>query len=176
MPDRWGDYPTWLAAIGTVAAVVVALYLAGADSRRRGRLERAHQAQLVTAWFTAPPGQGPHVVSVLNGSQQLVYRVIASLVPVRGTATPDFRQQQGLDSTAFRALIGELPPGQFDVEVGYPGGGGHIRWFVELVFRDAAGVTWVREADGRLRNVDGEPADYCNLHEPLNWITPPIMH
>ena len=170
--DRWGDYPTWLAAIGTLAAVIVALYLAGADSRRRRRDERSHQAHLVTAWFTGPPGHGPHVVSVLNGSQQLVYRVIASLVPVRGTATPDFREKLGLQPTQFRALMGELPPGQTDIEIGHPGGGGHTRWFVEMVFRDAAGATWIREADGRLRNIQGEPADYYGLHEPLDWITP----
>jgi hypothetical protein len=175
--DRWGDYPTWLAAIGTLAAVIVALYLAGQDSRRRSRQQRAHQAELITAWLTDVRGVHEHGkqqrcgIAILNGSQQLAYHVIATLVDVRGTAGYDFRERGGLNPYAFRAFVGELPPGRTDVQVDYPGVAMHIRWVVELAFKDAAGVTWVREADGRLKSIAGEPeAYYQGLHEPIDWV------
>jgi hypothetical protein len=152
----------------------VALYLAGAEARRHRREQRTHQAELVTAWLTE---RGPFVegerqrqgLVILNGSQQLAYMVIATLVDVRGTAGRDFRERMGIDPGAFRAFKGELPPGRTDLEVEYPGGGMHIRWAVELVFRDAAGVTWLRETDGRLKTIAGDPLVHYGLNEPVDW-------
>jgi hypothetical protein len=48
--DRWGDYPTWLAAIGTILAVVVAPGLAGRESRQKRHEDERRQAELITAW------------------------------------------------------------------------------------------------------------------------------
>ncbi len=175
-PDRWGDYPTWVAGIGTVGAVVVALVLAGRDGRRRDREARRSQAELQTAWMRFPPQPSDPAdykqvvtVSILNGSNQLAYKVIASLVPVRGTAPPNFREMRGDLPTAFRVFVGELPPGQHDFEVAYPGGGGFIRFAVELAFKDAAGRKWVRGVEGNLREIKAEPADHYDLPEPLDW-------
>lgn len=174
-PDRWGDYPTWVAGIGTVGAVVLALFLAERDRRRRDREQRRSQAELLTSWMFWPqPAEQAEreqvvTVSILNGSNQLAYRVIASLVPVRGTAPNNFRELQGVDPTAYRVLVGELPPGRHDFEVAYPGGGGFIRYSVELAFRDAAGRKWLRGADGNLTQIKTEPADHYGLNEPLDW-------
>lgn len=171
IPDRWGDYPTWLAAIGTVGAVIVALFLAGADARRRAREQHARQAELVTAWLGPVPQATEddltplRAVTLLNGSQQLAYRVIASMVPVRGAVRPDFRTNAG----DFRAFVGELPPGRTDLTIPHPGSGMHIRWAVELAFMDAAGHSWVRGPDGRLKKVRKEPAKYYGLNEPIPW-------
>jgi hypothetical protein len=172
--DRWGDYPTWLAAIGTIAAVAAALWLAGRDSRRRRTEHERNQAELVTAWLLpvgdqTTSGLVPPIIAVINGSQQLAYKVIASLVPVRGAIGEDFRQTVGRDPTAFRAFKGELPPGRTNLGVENPGGGMHIRFAIELAFRDAGGRSWVRSADGVLERIRAEPADHYGLHEPLNW-------
>ena len=156
-----------------MGAVIVALVLAGADSRRRRREQRAGQAQLVTAWLSGAPkrvAEGSwQTVAILNGSQQLAYRVIASMVDVRGTAGHDFRERHGMNPGAFRAFKGELPPGRTDLEVENPGGGMGIRWAVELVFRDAAGVTWLRDTDGRLKTIAGDPLAHYGLFEPVDW-------
>ena len=50
---QWGDAPTWLAAVGTIGAVAVAIKLALGDSRRRVRTEQRRQAELITAWVAS---------------------------------------------------------------------------------------------------------------------------
>jgi hypothetical protein len=172
--DRWGDYPTWLAAIGTILAVVVALGLAGREGRQRRRQQERLEAELVTAWLErmgGPTVQGPEpaIIVVVNGSQQLAYKVIASLVPVRGAISDDFRQKIGRSAADFRAFKGELPPGRTNLEVEWPGGGMHIRFGVELAFRDAGGRNWIRTADGQLKRIQVEPIDHYGLNEPLPW-------
>lgn len=169
---NWGDVPTWVTAFGTVGAVVVALYLAGRDSRQRARERRRHQADNITGWleFQSHPDQPPTLsLTILNGSSQLAYRVIASLVPVRGTAPPDWRNKGNHEPKDFREFVGELRPGTTTRAIEYPGGGSFIRWAVELTFRDAAGQVWLRSADGRLNQIKDEPAAYYGLHEPLPW-------
>ena len=163
-----------MAAIGTIAAVVVALWLAGRESReRKGELER-RQAELISAWLVpfgdaTTAGLVVPVIAISNESQQLVYRVIASLVPTRGAIDERFRQAIGRAPTDFRVFKGELPLGRTNLEVQDPGGGMHIRFGVELAFRDAAGRSWVRKADGHLLKIRKDPAEQYGLHEPLNW-------
>ncbi len=172
--DRWGDYPTWVAAIGTVAAVFAAIGLAARETWERRRERERQQAELVTAWLESiggptPDGLRPSKIVVTNGSQQLVYRFIASQVPVRGAIREDFRSQIGAGAWEFRAFKGELPPGRTDLDVTYPGGGGHIRFAIELAFRDAGGRSWIRTAQGELKRIRGEPADHYGIHEPIDW-------
>lgn len=83
-----GDVATWVSAIGTISAVIVALYLAGRDGRRRDRSESRRQAELITAWIGGLHRQEGEAgnrrfvipVSLQNASNQLVYRVVVSVV------------------------------------------------------------------------------------------------
>jgi hypothetical protein len=83
-----GDVATWVSAIGTISAVIVALYLAGRDERRRDRVEIRRQAESITAWIgglhRTEEGEGSQrfvvPVSIQNASNQLVYRVVVSIV------------------------------------------------------------------------------------------------
>ena len=172
--DRWGDYPTWLAAVGTILAVVAALGLALREARERRRDRERQQAEQITAWLepigdATTAGLVMPVVAVVNGSQQLAYRVVASLVPVRGAIRDDFHSQIGAGAWDFRAFKGELPPGRTNLQIKHPGGGMHIRFAIELAFRDAAGRSWVRTSQGRLERIRGEPADHYGIHEPIDW-------
>jgi hypothetical protein len=45
----------------------------------------------------------------------------------------------------------------------------HIRFAVELAFRDASGRSWVRTAQGELKRIRREPADHYGIHEPIDW-------
>jgi hypothetical protein len=109
------------------------------------------------------------VIAVINGSQQLAYQVIASLVPVRGAISQDFKKVIGSHAGEFRGFKGELPPGRTDLDVTWPGGGMHIRFGVEVAFRDAAGRSWVRTANGLLKRIKSEPAANYGLNEPIPW-------
>lgn len=77
------DAPSWLAAVGTIGAVFVALGLAIADGRRRSRAERRHQAELITAWVEREVNPRPWVwVTLANASTQVAYRFVISTVSV----------------------------------------------------------------------------------------------
>jgi hypothetical protein len=169
----WGDLATWVAAVGTVGAVVVALWLASRDSRERARGERRRQAETVTAWisggYSLVAGENRFVapVAVQNGSSQLVYRFIASLVQdLRGQESSP---QPGLK---WRVFVGELPPGRSQFTIEHPGGGMHFRAGIELAFQDAAGRWWVRKGNGRLDEIREDPAAHYGLGEPLPWSYP----
>ncbi len=109
------------------------------------------------------------IVAIVNGSEQLAYRVIASLVPVRGAIDENFRQVIGRQPSDFRVFKGELPLGRTNLQIQHPGGGMHIRFAIELAFRDGAGRSWVRTAEGELKRIRGEPAAHYGLHEPIEW-------
>jgi hypothetical protein len=43
---------------------------------------------------------------------------------------------------------------------------------VEIAFTDAAGVSWVRSADGVLIEIEQDAAGYYGLSLPRSWGTP----
>ena len=51
----WGDVGTWVAAIGTVTAVFVALGVFIYDYFRRRKEDRRKQAELITGWIRHSP-------------------------------------------------------------------------------------------------------------------------
>ena len=78
---QWGDAPTWLAAVGTIGPVSVAIKLALGDSRRRARTEQRRQAELITAWVASRASRDDRDginVRVANASHQAAYRLIIS--------------------------------------------------------------------------------------------------
>jgi hypothetical protein len=90
-----GDVATWVSAIGTIAAVVVALFLAGRGERRRYRAELRQQAEHVTAWISGPHRKADESstgfvvpISIQNSSNQLAYRVVVSIVNDLRAASP----------------------------------------------------------------------------------------
>lgn len=51
MALNWGDVPSWVAAVGTVSAVSVALWQSGSVSRKERVAHRREQAQQVSGWY-----------------------------------------------------------------------------------------------------------------------------
>lgn len=80
---QWGDVSSWFAALGTISAVVVALWFAKEGSRR-SKEERRRQAELITAWVADddPSYRWVYVV-VVNASHQVAYRLVVSVVAIR---------------------------------------------------------------------------------------------
>lgn len=170
-----GIIATWVGGIGTTAAVAVAFW----QSRREARKQRAEreraQAETVAAWI-APSKRNPldvtqagptiveairnsmdrgSVISFKNGSQVPIYDVVVLMVPVQGAA-PRNGEDMGFENhgTVRRFLV--MPPGTYWTELKSPPAGMHIRFGVEVAFRDAAGKAWVRRGNGTLESLNGE--------------------
>jgi hypothetical protein len=172
----WADWVARLApavsAIGTTAAVITSLWLAG----RQGRQTSSAQAEQITAWYTPSEEvvqDRPHrlftAILVNNASQQLVYDLVAQVVGLQGsfrrTAVGDTNER----NREFGALIGNVPPGRYATRIDGSGGGMHRRFGIELAFQDAAGRYWLRQGDGVLKRVKKHPADLYNLSRPISW-------
>jgi hypothetical protein len=79
---QWGDAASWLAAVGTIAAVGAAVWLTVQEGKRRSAEDRRRQAERITAWVAAddPEGRYPYVqVAVASASHQVAYCLVVSL-------------------------------------------------------------------------------------------------
>jgi len=164
----WGDVPTWVGSIGTVAAFSVAagVYAQAQYDRRRA------QAAKVTAWLSEgpaffEPGPGDELerelipvgqpeldvsskrvwiaFSIRNGSDDLISDVIATLIMLPGSSLPAGSFWDGIETR-----FGEIPPGFTRWRAEFKDTGIEGNGFVRLQFSDTKGQRWVREG-GRLR-------------------------
>jgi hypothetical protein len=183
-----GDLATWASAAATFLAVVAALWLARRDDRRRHGEDRRRQAEAISGWIaslqmvSADGTQRLLPIEIQNASDRLAYRVVVSLVrdprSLKGEKPRDDdlpRRPQSDDvgeAYRFRAFVGELPPGRTSVTIEYPGGGMHIRWALELCFRDSAGRSWLRTSAGSVIEIKEDPLAHYKLWEPAEWQYP----
>jgi hypothetical protein len=152
------------AAIGTVGTLIAALWFAGAEGRRRRKEERRHQAEQISAWLhieniAAATIDGETDCIVLNGSSQLIYNPIITIVSATGAFRKTGVGMKPDDSLPpFQTRMGgAFPPGQQSVRIKYPGDVLQARYSVELAFRDLRGRFWIRDADGMLKEVKEDP-------------------
>ena len=172
------EFPAWLGAVSTAFAFLAAMYAARYAARmwvlETVREERA-QAALVAAWYdqeAAPSSVGLHVTTGPDGHPVSVgasytvtgiYLRNASQVPVTDVR---YRLFIGEDPISTPAAIGLLPPstepvfteiphGEIERQEGQPLRVG-LRPTVELEFRDAAGLRWQRDPEGRLHRLDDD--------------------
>jgi hypothetical protein len=149
------------------------------DNRTRrcgegARKSRNEQAEQITAWLAGAEireskdeaGKAYVDVTINNASNQMVYDLIAQIVPVRAaTGDPAARHL----NAEYGARLGAIPPGQRTVPLRYPGAGMHKRLGIELAFQDAAGNYWFRAAQGALRRIKKAPANFYDLEHPVSW-------
>lgn len=162
LATAWGDIPTWVGAVGTVAAAWIALVIYGQSQRERKR----SQARSVSGWVPGGPtlvpagmpiggspiiGQEDRVellIAIHNGSNEIISDVEARVVSPDG----DDLHVEGLRWT-------DIGPGQ-RVELSHSQlDDGSIRGEVRLKvqFTDAAGRRWERVGSSlhRRRHVRG---------------------
>jgi hypothetical protein len=142
---QWGTVSTWVASIGTVAAVSLALWEARGERKERLRRELRNQAERISAWFVGmhkdpdggdpdggdPDGGDPRReawlppelrgraadVELLNNSEDPVTDVLVFLSRV------SFKVQRWWDQEPeYRVMIGVLPPGRWTISVPKSGG------------------------------------------------------
>lgn len=166
----------WLILAAAVIAVVVGFQQIGderearrAVEQRLARSEAREQAEKIAAWIARDHDAGMDAV-LANRSEQPVYQVILWRVAAYGAGARSGRE---LDerSGEYRTFAA-LPPGEYATlfQPGFNGMG--LKPGVEIAFRDQAGVTWVRFADGRLRRTRASPVEFYGLNEAQGWETP----
>lgn len=128
----------WVAAIGTAGATLLAAGALAVQQRDR----RRRHAELIAAWLGLSEME-PIDVWVLNRSDTPVYEVVARAMfqgHVRAVASSSV-----------------LPPGEHCLSTHEPYEGDHEDASdpptVDFLFRDAAGRSWRRDSNGRLRRV-----------------------
>ena len=158
------DAASWVAAVGTITAVVVALGLAIADGRRRSREERRRQAERITAWAAIEIDAGWVWVTLANASDQVAYRLVISVVSVmHGTKLPRLNTP-----TTWRRFISQLPPGVAKpLSVKWYAAGSDVGEALKIAFQDAAGRSWIRDWNGKLEAVkETDHLTRLGLEEP----------
>ena len=198
---QWGSVATWVAGVGTVSAVSLALWEARGERKERLRRELRHQAERISAWFVGmhkePHGEDAHEedprreawlppelrgraadVELLNNSEDQVTEVLVFLSRV------SYKVQRWWDQEPeYRAMIGVLAPGRWTISVPKSGGavvdvklGGSpalSRVMVIISFTDSAGNHWARGARSELRRLPAAAFEYWKVHrEDIDWRVP----
>jgi hypothetical protein len=173
VPSNWADVGTLLGAIGTVAAVVVALWIAGRDGRRARRTAERAQAVCISAWhgfvILGPRGEAhQNIVMMLNGSEAPIWDVCVS-AGVQHGAGPAYGRGAELNR-----CVNIVPPGRYRVEEpnGFREGalpGMMARLDAAISFRDADGRFWRRDATGLLTQTDEHPFEALAIERPVAW-------
>ncbi|WP_103348046.1 hypothetical protein [Amycolatopsis sp. CA-128772] len=154
-PDWWGASGQWAGGIGTIAAVVVALWiairdgrLARADRRERDLRERQEQAAKVTAWIEYAGGHGYMVVS--NANAEAVNHVVVSFDLVRTLPMTGSTLHRGPEIEDDEYLYAILPPGKWRMPIREEWRRPDLTPGVMLAFTDSRNGHWLRLTDGRL--------------------------
>ncbi|MFJ3406495.1 hypothetical protein [Promicromonospora sp. NPDC090134] len=149
----------WMIAIGTLAAVLVALVFGGfeyyrgtADRREQATERRRAQATLVNAWLDVHIEPDPPRLlaeyRIHNASAAPVYEVVVSIPAGFMGDAPRLEPWGMLTPTDKPRVVEEPEVVHFvddqDVQL-------------ELTFRDAAGLWWRRGTDGILHELPGNP-------------------
>jgi hypothetical protein len=198
MSLNFGDVPTWVAAVGTVAAFGAALFQISTERRYRHEAEQRdrydrHRAQ--ACLISAVPGPtesgegdpsiaGRSAIDCINASSEPTYNVVVGIVFIQGAAprtTEDMLRLRlgggGEVQTVPTTTLSILPPGKSRAWIE----GTHWTGFMagragaEIAFTDRASVHWIRRATGQLEELPVDPLEYFrqfNFFGPYEFQTP----
>lgn len=199
MALNYGDVPTWVASVGTVAAFGAALFQINTERARRHETEkqdryerhRAHATLISAMPGPIEPGTDDQVpgrsgIDCMNASAEPVYNVVVGIVFIQGAAPHTTEammklrlcgeQVEGVPATTLSIL----PPGRFRAWIagthwtGVMGG----RAGAEIAFTDRAGAHWIRRASGALDELSEDPLTYFqqyNFFGPYELQTPEVI-
>ena len=118
-----------LAGAGSIAAFATFIYQICQNRRR--------QAEHISCWHV----EG-RTVAVINNSQLPVYDIVVSI--------DDYNLQKVGKGPNSCSYILVLPPGEYEVNTPYNGGGMHHHFGASITFRDHRGVYWTKNVVGQL--------------------------
>lgn len=162
-----GIIATWVGGIGTTAAVIVALWQSGRETRKQRKDERMSQARNVAAWIASDAlvpssgdpvkaGDRQEVVHIKNGSEVPIYTVSVVLVPLKGTEAErgEVLVTNGPEMASL-SVYSVVPSGTYRATFALPPWANkkEQRVGVEVAFKDSAGRSWVRRGNGELKSL-----------------------
>lgn len=167
----WGNIPEWIGAVGTSGAVIVALFIALSDERRRANRERREQAEKIGVWKTHQNDGGSaksieqSTIHVNNTSHLPIYDVVISYGSAYGSGA---KYAMGDDN---QILVLKLPPGLHNIPPRNnpitKKSANHLNEGVAISFRDSNGHFWRRDASGILQETDMHPFDELGIKQPI---------
>lgn len=140
------DWASWIGAIGTAGATLIATITLALEARWRRSDKRKEQAARITAWIAANQNSNQKtedVIRISNQSPSPVYHCVAAFVinEQNGQHYPD----------DYRRKLTTLPPGEWQLAAPKGWRGMSASPGVEIAFTDAHGVHWIRNSVGQLR-------------------------
>src|SRR5438093_1413971 len=126
--DELGAWGTVVGAVGTVAAFVIGFWQIRTERQARKRREqeearerRRSQASRVHAWVSEDDGEKT-TFTLLNGSEEPVYRAAAFLVFIQGAAPRTGkewieRESDEVQASQYWAFLSIIPPGRSQTEI-----------------------------------------------------------
>lgn len=157
------DWASWIGAIGTAGATLIATITLALEAWRRRCDKRKEQATRITAWILT--GQKSEqktedIIRISNQSLSPAYRCVANFV---------INEQDGRHSQAdYRRMVTTLPPGEWQLAAPKGWGGMCYRPGVEIAFTDARGVHWIRNAVGQLRESPIDAIKHYGIELPYS--------
>lgn len=166
----------WLILFAAVAAAFVGWQQIAdertarkAGEQRLLREARRSQAEKISAWIDADH-EFSMDAALANRSDQPVYQVVVWRVAAYGAGARSGRELD--ESSGEYRTFATLPPGRYTTFFGPGFHAAGLEPGVEIAFRDQAGITWVRSADGLLHRASSSPAGFYGLAEPQAWDIP----
>jgi hypothetical protein len=186
-PDWWGASGQWVGGIGTIGAVVVALWIAIRDNRRaeedrrrQAQRERQEQAAKVTAWIEEaepdtrlPDGSLVDVYMIVsNANAEAVNHVVVSFDILKGLPMHGSYIHRGQEIEQDEFLYAMLPPGKWRMPVA-PGWRGMSAFpGVMIAFTDSRNCHWLRLTDGKLIEKEKNVIERRKIHFPQRISVP----
>jgi hypothetical protein len=164
---QYGNLAEWFAAVGTVAAFLIAFWQLERARKLHRKATEIAQASLVSGWISKEL-DGKAWVALHNESESPVYEVICCVVPFQGAGDPT-----GIKTPPeFRGFLSYLPKGTFYVSVDGRYRGMNFHPSILVVFTDGNGMHWLRDGFGKLKMINESATDYFKLHRPQGWELP----
>jgi len=160
---NWGSVPDWLAAIGTISAVIAALYLADKGTREQRLRERRAQAISISTYRNLL-GNKTVGITVMNNSNANIYDIAISIAVSVGAG--EAFQKENKNNIFIRGI----PPGKFKIDPPkVPKKSMGMELGIAISFRDAQGVYWRRDAVGNLYETESqEPYSGLDVTQPIS--------
>ncbi len=152
---NWGDVPTWVSAIGSIATLLIALWLLYVDLKDRreakGNLDSA-DARKVSAWYE--PSKTGITIFVQNMSEEPVYYLVVNV----GNADSNLNTFPDPSNRHMDIMFGTLGPLQkqdYKITDERYFSGSHFPDIANIAveFTDCKGVHWRRFETGELRKI-----------------------
>lgn len=161
------SYAELFSAWSTFALFLTALivYITDVCSKKTSKIRE--QAEQISAWNEGEVKRNGMITitAMLNQSKNPVHHVITTIVAFQGAGSKDGRKT----IKNYQSYLRILPPGEYYTFTDGDYGGMNFQPAVEIAFMDQAGKYWVREGEGKLKQIKVSLEKYYDLDTPINW-------